>query len=283
MTYEQKIEAYHILLAACLDVIEGNKGIVVDRNTEWIVDMEKISLKFSTHLLSIADLMEFTKPSISYLDTQVNYMDFHSINVLSRAAQEAYLTMFYMYFDNRKLYEKKLRWKLWELTYLVNRQKINAPTELIRQTQKAERKQINKIIRQIKISKFLSANISPKEHTKVISKKIKYFDWKPKGGWKTIALAANFNEYLYDDIYSHLSASVHTDLTTLHELESIHGRENQINMISVALTSCFVSMALFLKQYYDRYDEIKRIIDRNRTAKDLMLIYSAMSVEGYPS
>lgn len=281
MLYSEKIEAYHVLLSTCLNVVESNKGINVTKKNEYLVDIENISLKLLTHLISIADLLEYTQPKVKYLDTSIRYLDFHSINVLTRTALEAFLTMNHMYFENVTSAERKLRWKLWELSYLSNRQKVNVPSKTIHELQENEKKQMKALRIKIRKSKYFKTNIADREYSKINKNHLKQIDWKPNGGLKTMALNAGFNEKFYDDIYNHLSASTHTDLTTLHEIENVKTDNDRINMVSVALTACFVIMALFLKRYYEKYPPAKAIIDANSTSLGLMTIYSDIPQKGY--
>lgn len=274
-------EEYIRLLNGCIDVIERNKGTVIGGRHNWIVDGDDLAKKLISHLLSTADLMEGTKPTLNNPAINVKFFDFHSINVLSRAALETYLTLNYILFDNKSKNERKLRYRIWEISGLSNRQRVKLQAHGVQGLQKNELKQLRSLRRQVRKSKYYQSNVNPDALKKINNRSFKNIDWKPVGGWKGLAVIAKYKPDFFEDIYNHLSTSAHSDRSSATQVQNNPTKTTQIKMTGIAINSCLIVMALFLKNYSKQFPKVNNVIDDNPELKNLVTIWSGLHDKGY--
>ena len=122
-------EDYIKLLETLIKVAEANKGTALGEDDRFL-DAEGLCKKFFGHATSALYLFRSTTlPSIKVTDRGISFFDPGSINVLGRAALEAFLVFHYVFVEPRSDDEKDFRYYSWLRASYIDRQKFPSRPE----------------------------------------------------------------------------------------------------------------------------------------------------------
>ncbi len=246
------------------EILEVNKRPLVEKKDNWIFDSEPLVQKVALHTLSTLDLLEGTKPHISTIKTNINFIDYLSIHAIVRSALEAYLVLHYVFLDYSVSKRVKIfRHKIWHASSLSQRQKQQVATSRVIKMLKREKSEYLRLRRQILRSKTFAAKISLQQIHNLEKKRP--FDWKPSDGWRGIAKNAPISEYFWIDVYNFLSSTVHSNAVVTNQLHNKKDpKDIQEGMALTAVQFLNLVIPLFISGYASLFPKVKFLVTKNQ-------------------
>lgn len=245
---------FGFFLPHVLNVVESAKGYHYPVAEDWKIDGDRLALKYGTNLLSVAYLLEGTKPTVSNYNGSINFIDYHSIMAIARSALETYLTFYYIFADPTVSdEEKQYRYTLWELSSLGNRQRFTTFSPAMRAALANDQQRIDALILEVVNSSFFDSLSTSGKTMRAVTNGRSRIDWKPDGGWRALAVVANLNERFFDDAYNLLSAVSHSDQVIANYADHTDMSEIQKGLASTALSITNIITACFIRNYVTVY------------------------------
>lgn len=252
--------------ATLYEILEMNNGFIPSHADQWVVDSESMLQKSSMHVLSILDLLAYTKPKVRGIYTNIAFTDHYSIQALVRSVLESYLVFHYIFLDRSVGSRvRKLRYHIWHASSLSERQKQSKLTPAISRLLRTERSKYLKMRRKILSSKSL-IHINLAQRKKLEGKKP--FDWKPGGGWRTIAKNTSLSETYWVDVYNLLSSSVHSSAVVSNNMSHKNQKDIQEGISSTAVSILNLILPLFVEGYALLFSRVESHL---QTRKDLLI------------
>ena len=240
---------------ALYDILELNKDFVPHKSDRWKIDSESLVQKEACHALSVLDLLEGTKPNISTIKSEINFIDYSSIYSVVRSAIETYLVFSYIFIDPKVgVRVKKLRHKIWKASSLSQRQRHLSLSNKTDALLRIEKKQFLKLRREILKSKTL--DLVSIHRIKNLEKK-RPFDWKPQYGWRKIAKDSILSERYWLEIYNLLSSVVHSNAVISNHFSSKNPKNIQETNALTATSFLNHIIPLFIDGYTKLFPKIK--------------------------
>jgi hypothetical protein len=234
----QSEEEYIRLLAVLLHVDEANKGLPAGEDNR-ILDAEGLAQKVTFHALSVLYLSRSTRlPEIG-----ADFFDPASINVLGRAALEAFLVFHYVFVNPKSDYEKDFRYSSWVLADLLVRQSYPVQSPQGKRILESERTRIEELRTRLK-NNVCFANLTPGQQKGLLSRGI----WRLQG-WTDIALAAGLNETQAKAFYRHLSSYAHAGSLSVLQLRQAGTANDQRSLYFATIGLVMITMAYMVKAY----------------------------------
>ncbi len=241
---------FSFLLPHFLNMVESAKGYSYPQAEEWKLDGDKLALKYGTNILSIADLLEHTKPAVPGYSGNINFIDYHSIMVIARSALETYLTFYYIFTDSAvPEEEREYRHKLWVLSSLGNRQRYTPHTPAMQAALDENQRQIDTLMPEIIDSPFFDSRSTSGRAMQAVTQGRSRMDWKPDNGWRALAGIAHMSDRFFDDAYNLFSGISHSDQVIANYANNTNMTELQEGLASTALSITNVVTACFIRDY----------------------------------
>lgn len=276
-----QLDDFTFLLPHFLNIVESAKGITHGPNRDWIVDADRIALKYGTNLLSIADLLEGTKPNIAGHDP-INFIDHHSIFAVVRSAFESYLVFSYIFVDQSVTEEeRKYRHNLWTLSSLGNRQRTSVFSQAMADVLADERNQIQRLQQEVRTSSFYNG-LSTRHRTREdINAGRTRIDWKPDNGWATLANRAGINERFYVDAYNLLSSVTHSEKVVANYIDNVKNKDIQIGLSKSAISILNVITCCFIRGYASIFQPAQTYFDNHSDLKNKVEVLEYLKSDNY--
>lgn len=251
---------YLIILALLARIIEANKGVEID---EKLMEAESLAKKFFQHSASTFYLSRGTiikdLPSV-----EVNFFDAASINVLARAAVEAFLTFHYIFAASVSQEERDFRFYSWQLGGHKERQKSLPRVQILKQEAKRVLANDQKCIQ--KYEEILKNNRVFLNLKKEQQKNILNGYWRTLS-WREIALDAKLSEVHAEDFYRYLCGYAHSSSLSTLQLSQADTREKQLQLFDVTMEVVKIAMSNLIFEYCELFPTSRSELDKNAEAK----------------
>jgi hypothetical protein len=183
-------------------------NLILSELIESVADAKVKIPSWRYHSQTIIGRIVFTSHSIVTLSNgfeyahykradKINTIDYPSLFVLTRTLIESYLTLCYIYNNDKSDEEKIFRYKLWEVSGLISRQSWgNNISEDLRKKKESEKTTIDQIIDQIiKMPEYPSLD-------KVQLNKLKKYGLPRLYSWHELIKQSNIRKDLFSSVYS---------------------------------------------------------------------------------
>ena len=217
-------QQYVRLLDLLARVIYANKDLTVSdvNDGERLEDAHGLAFKFFGHALSVLYLSHGTNQELPSLKWHT--VDFASIDVITRAALEAFLIFHHVFYASAEPEEKDYRYWAYKAEGMANRQRIMefAGTEKERQQLAVEKKELNDRLESNQIFQSLSTGQKGRVFE---GKERNLWRWNPDLkkvlSWSDIAIDAGFSEMLASHMYRHLSGHAHSSSLSVLQSQQV--------------------------------------------------------------
>jgi len=201
-TVETSVELIHSLFTSKTKIKNYEKSL------------ETLIFKLTSTSFSILKLTEPTKFRTIKNDLNAEILDFLSIYILTRSVLECYLTIEYIYFNQEDESEKFFRFKLWEVSGLISRQKFGTVENLDFTEQKQKEKElIDKLKKELE-----SGEHYPKLSPNQIKNLNKY--GLPKiASWHKLIEDSSLNTERFSTMYSLFSSYSHSEFLSILQIK----------------------------------------------------------------
>lgn len=193
----------------------------------------------------------------SFGDVEVG--DPASIDVLTRAAMEAFLVSHYVFYSPATADEKDYRYWTYKAAGLAERQ--NFPEGVFEHAeQKAEeKKRLEEICAKLE-SNAIYQSLTPGRKARFIEgKELDLWRWQPdvkaRLSWPDIATDAGLSEMLASHMYRHLSGHAHSGSLSVLQTQQVIVRNEAEHLISPSINTLKILAANMIHEYTELFSE----------------------------
>ncbi|MFD1015752.1 DUF5677 domain-containing protein [Winogradskyella rapida] len=265
-------ESLELLAKASTEIIQS----IYDSKTnlgEGEVFIETLSIKILVTTKSIIQLRKGTKVSAITKDSNLELLDFSSINILTRSIIEAFLTLEYLFFNDLSIDERKFRFYIWKISGYKARQGYFNERGLLK-------KSVNeKLQTELEEIKRLKTIIEKSPYYKSLNKqnlwKLDTFGLPRLVSWNKLIEQSILKTSMFELSYKLYSNYAHSEFISLIQMNEPNAltkgsEDNNIAILNslriVKMINCITIVGLknkfdFASRVFDKYDdEIKSTI-----------------------
>jgi hypothetical protein len=255
--YKRLEEEYASLMELLFNVVDSRRGVRISDDTRWLYETEILAAKLFNHLGTIRYLWHGT--SLPVINSQPrNYVDHSSLSVLVRAAFETYLSFYYIYCDTvASNDEKQLRYRLWKLQALLDRQKFTCVTSRSSTVREQDVSIIAMLLAEIEGNSAFSS--LPLKQQKLARKG----EWRLGKSWADLAEIAGLDKKIFRDIYSYLCSYAHSGGLSALQIGQAVKSKDQMNLAGPSLHYGLMLMGHFIKSYTTIFPDTQSQLENN--------------------
>lgn len=180
-----------------------------------------IGFKIYYHFITILKIITESKSEIK---TKTFLIDNASLDVLTRASFETYLTFNYLFIQSDNPDVRVFRFNCWDLNGYCNRLNYTYIPKNQKNRMKCEEKKRKRLQDTIKASPCFRI-LDSDTQGKILSG-----NWRGKKSWVDLAIEAGFNKNLFRDIYSCLCSEAHCSRVSITNIfENLNATKNRRN------------------------------------------------------
>jgi hypothetical protein len=254
-------------------VLDANKGSNSITDWEWYAD--GLANKFYDHAFFVFYIS--TKRSILNLPLcgQICISGLCSIDVLTRAAMEAFLTFHHVFFAPKQVEDKNYRYWAYILAGHLERQKHTSLSlreymepDLLSQYEKTMAADKDLIT---DLKERLESNGVFQGLSRSQKKQILRGNWRSESSWKDIAYDAHFCQMLAEQVYSFLSGYAHSSSISVLQIKAAYKHRaeniltapsiNVINMMAANMISEYCELFPKSKEAFKKHPEEVELVD----------------------
>jgi len=230
-------------------------------DNERILIARGLTNKLLEHAVTALYLSRGTKQSLPSFE--FNFFDSASIDVLTRAVFEAFLTFHYVFYEPKTKEERDYRYWCYKAAGIAERQNARVSTEEHRQKQAAEKKELDEVREKLKLSAMFQG-LTSKQKRQILKGK-----WRLKP-WRELAVDAGLSETLASDTYRHLSGRVHSSSLSVVQTIGDHVDREDKQVISSSIGIINVVIANMIKEYCGLFPKAQEVLSRNSTGSGIV-------------
>lgn len=245
---------FRSLVRLVAELVDAQAGQRIESGQEWMNDAQALSMKLFRHAISLETLSQSS--SITGTGQRLPaFVDYGSINLITRAAAETYLVFFHIYRAGSHS-ASVFRHAAWRLGGLLDRQTYHATTPERLQLLERESREIEEIRASIRLAPPFH-ELTPKQQKQLLSGA-----WKIGRSWGDLASSAGLHARYFDSFYSHLCGYSHASyLSTLQIRQSWHSCEDQARMAGAAIAFTTVILSHFVFAYTQVFSTARAALD----------------------
>lgn len=247
----QSEEEYIRLLAVLLHVGEANKGLPAGED-DRILDAEGLAQKCLFHACSVLYLLRST----TLPEIKASFFDPASVNVLGRAALEAFLVFHHVFVMPSSEPEKDFRYFSWVLADLLVKQGFPVQSPGGKKILERERDQILSLKEKLK-AKPQFQNLTSKQQKRLLNEGV----WRLQS-WTSIALSAGLNQAHADAFYRYLCSYAHAGSVSVVQLRQAQTAEGQRSLFAATMGLVMIVMAYMVKAYCAVFSRSQQLFRR---------------------
>jgi len=257
-------EEYLKLLDLLYRVIEANKGPITGNDDRyWYA--EGLATKFFLHAASSLYLSRETNIP-DFPSAAVRFIDSASIDVLARAAFEAFLTFHYVFSAPKTRDEQDYRYWAYRVAGFVERQRLPVSTEEHRQTLVGEKRELDDLLNRLR-SNPLFNSLSEKQKRQVLKG-----EWRKKS-WRYIVIDAGFSEVLASHMYRHLSGYAHSGSLSILQIKESLLKKEQSQLIEAPMITMTIATANLIHEYSELFPRAKSALWADLKGTDIVELW----------
>lgn len=257
-----------VLLDLLVRVIDANKGTATDR--EWYA--EGLVNKFFDHAFFALYLSQAPN-TLDFPSGATRISGVASIDVLTRAAFEAFLTFHYVFYVPDTEEDKNYRFCAYVLAGLKDRQDFPAVTD---EQQAMLVKYKEKIA---ELSNILRSNAAFRDLDTGDKKKVLKGNWRLKS-WREIAEDANLSTILASDMYRHLCGFAHSSSTSVVQIKQAYEKHEENLLIEPSIIVINILAANVIREYCEVFVQPKIVLNEDQKGTNLVELWIQIGRSG---
>lgn len=264
-------QQYVILLDLLARVIYANKDLTVGDvdDGERLEDAHGLAFKFFGHALSVLYLSYGTNQELP--SSKWHTVDFASIDVITRAALEAFLIFHHVFYASTEPEEKDYRYLAYRAEGLVNRQNIIESTgnEEEKRGILVEKKELGDKLESTPIFK----NLSPKRKREIFGGNSMWRlnpDNKRRLSWRVIGTKAGFSKFLANYVYNFLCASAHSTRIGVRQTFPTLNKREEEHLYAGTVAIMNIITANLIREYCELFSRAQTVLNGDSEGSNLM-------------
>lgn len=187
-----------------------------------------------------------------------------SIDVITRAAMEAFLVFHYVFHSPSTPDEKDYRYWTYKAVGLAERQNLPEAVFEYAEQKTEEKRRLEEICTKLE-SNAIYQSLTPKQKARFLEgKELNLWRWQPDAkmrlSWKDIAIGARLSEMLASHMYRHLSGHAHSGSLSVLQTQQAIVRNEVEYLISPSINTLNVLAANMIHEYTELFPEAKPVL-----------------------
>lgn len=268
-------QEYVILLDLLARVIHASEGFSISdiSDGERLWDADGLAKKFFTHALTVLYLSHRTKQELPSF--KFSFTDLASIDVLTRAALDAFLTFHYVFFAPAATEEKDYRYWSYKAAGLAERQNLPVTTSEHKQKIAEEKKKLDEVQDKLELNKVFQS-LEDNQKRQIFKGKGEW-KWKPHGrgrvSWREIAIDAGFSEMLASHMYRHLSGYVHSSSLSVLQINQAYENKEENRLIEASIGTINIVAANLIREYCGLFPWAQDVLSKDPEGNDIVEVW----------
>jgi len=248
------------LLDLLARVIDANKGSLMSDDDRYGY-AEGLANKYFKH--AIIALVVSRGINISdFPSGAIGIIDAGSIDVLTRAAIETFLTFHYVLYAPQTKEAKDYRYWAYKAAGFAERRSLPVITREHKQKIAENKKEIDNLRDKLE-SNAIFQSLTPRQKAQIFSGKGEW-KWKPNGegkvSWRDIAIDAGLSEVLALHVYSLLSAAAHSSSLSIRQLTQAFRKREEEYLVSVSIITMNIVTANLIHEYCELFPKAEAVL-----------------------
>jgi hypothetical protein len=198
---------------------------------EFKFHIDTLITKYVFHSNTIFHLLNGIDMTFKQLNFSTKILDIPSLYILLRAQLENFLIVDFIYCQPATIEESEFRYNIWKLSGYLSRKDTPTETEKAKKIKESDLKEIEKLQRLIKESKFF-LSYSPKQQSKILNTG----DERLGKGWVKIMTDSGLSPRISASLYKIISSYAHSSGVSIFNITELkagyHPNNDQANLIA---------------------------------------------------
>jgi len=261
------------LLDLLARVIDANKGYSVSAisDGERLLDAHYLANKCVKHAITAFTVSRGM--NISLLSSkEIKIIDVGSVDVLTRAAFEAFLTFHYVFFAPKTKEEKDYRYWAYSVAGIKWRRMLTVITSEYKQKIVEDEKELDKLRDELEANTVFQS-LSDNQRKQIFKSK---GEWKWKPGvknhvsWSDIAIDAGFSEVLARHMYRLLCGFAHSSSLSIRQAAQAFRKGEEEYLISPSISVLDIVTANMIWEYCGLFSKAQGVLDMEPVASKMI-------------
>lgn len=243
---------------------------------ERLLDAHNLANKFIGHALTILHLSHGTLIQDLPSFNKLNFPDSASIDVLTRAAMEAFLVFHFVFYAPKTKEEKEFRYLTHKAIGLAERQNLPPRTLEHKRYRYDEKKKLEEILRKLGTNIIFRGVPEIIKNQFIKGKNRDLWRWNPDNKkilpLPDIAVNAGLSETLALHLYKHLSGYAHSgSLSIIQTAQALVNKEVD-RLIQPSMNAMMILTANMINEYCEMFSEAQAVL-KESGASNFVQIY----------
>jgi hypothetical protein len=224
-----------------------------------------LSNKFIEHAVTILYLSSGT--NLDLTSFRFSFVDLVSMNVLTRASFEAFLTFHYVFYSPRTKEEADFRYLMYKATGILERHNFPTIIEKFEKIRLEDEKELARIRERLETNVvFLSLN--KRQRVRFFEgKELNLWRWdsnaKKVSSWRDLAVHAKFGEMIASHVYRLLAGQAHSSFLSV--LQSLETRKSESQEKDIIFTTGVMNpmIANMVQEYCEVFPKAKESLRKD--------------------
>ncbi len=261
------------LLDLLARVIDANKGYSVNGISDGkrLLDAHYLANKYAKHALTAFTVSHGM--NIQLLSSKaIKIIDVGSVDVLTRAAFEAFLTFHYVFFAPRTKEERDYRYWAYIVAGIKWRKGLREISSEYKQKVVEDEKQLGKLHDDLELN-IVFQNLYDNQRKQIFQSK---GEWKWAPGvknhvsWSNIAIDAGFGELLARHMYSLLCGYAHSSSLSVRQVAQAFKKGEEEHLISASIATLDIVTANMIREYCGLFTKAQSVLDIEPVASKMI-------------
>jgi len=264
MKIDVKKQEYVILLDLLAKANDSVKmlSVIEKDELERLLDAHKLANKFISHALTILNISHGTIIQELPSFPKINFPDSASIDVLTRAAMEAFLRFHLVFYAPKTKDEKAYRYLVHKVAGIVENMSYGFKNGKHEEGEKEELDRLRQKLESNKIYLSLKEN----QRTGLFQgKESDLWRWNPdtkkRLSWYDIGRNAGFGKLLAHDMYKHLSGYAHSGSLSIIQTDGALTNKKVNWLIQTSINIMEVLTANMIEEYCQMFPEAQKVLE----------------------
>lgn len=245
-------------LRLVFQVVEASTGDF-DKKADWYSIAHALALKLFRH---VSTMQTLCSPSVDKTTGDV-IVDHSSVNSLTRAAFETFLTFAHIYgIQNKEV--ARLRFALWQRCGLMDRQKFVTTTPEYLEQIASESKQIEELKHEIEASPYFASEYTGRQRERLIGG-----EWTGVNKFSQLAKEAGIHPDYFRKIYKFTSGHSHANYISALQVTQARNVSIQKTLASHCLGTGLLILTHFVAMFIRLSPRAKQVFYESAERQDL--------------
>ena len=245
-------------------VLDANKGAATDR--EWYA--EGLANKFFDHAFFALYLSQ-SPNTLDFPSRVIKLSGVASIDVLTRATFEAFLTFHYVFYTPKTVEDQNYRYWAYRLAGHMERQNMPEYTDRHKQKLLDDKKAIEDFRNKLN-SNPIFERLPQKQRNKVLKG-----NWK-LSSWGDIAKEAKLSGMLASDMYSHLCGYAHSSSLSVLQIKQAYKKHEEELLIEPSIIVVSIVAANMILEYCELFKWSKDVLNQDQEGMKLVDLWTKL-------